>query len=161
MHAPLSACRAWPIWEFARWLTGYIVAGGPVYLGVLSVVAQSYTLVPAPDVIFGALSCAAPPRRADQNALVITLADPPTSTASGTSHRDSAAPGLRDAGAVIRWVNSVAGFRQIPLHRRVFHRGDYRAVLRGDGALVPRALPYWVRVGTLGRWTIDRMGPVP
>ena len=55
MHAPLSAVRAWPLWEHPRWLTGYIVAVVVAYLAVLSVVAQFYTLSPRQIVTFGAL----------------------------------------------------------------------------------------------------------
>ena len=55
MHAPLSAARAWPLWELPRWLTGYIIAMVVVYLTVLSVVAQFHTLSPRQIVILGAL----------------------------------------------------------------------------------------------------------
>ena len=55
MHAPLRAARAWPLWELPRWLTGYIVAVVVVYLAVLSVVAQFYTVSPRQIMIFGAL----------------------------------------------------------------------------------------------------------
>jgi len=50
--------------------------------------------------------------------------------------------------------------RQIPLHRRVLHRGDYRAVLRGRRGAVPRAL----HTGSgryPARWTIRPYGSCP
>ena len=53
MRLPLTATRAWPLWELPRWLTGYIVAMVVAYLAVLSVVGQFYALSPRQVVISG------------------------------------------------------------------------------------------------------------
>ena len=148
MHAPLAAARAWPLWELPRWLTGYIVAIVVAYLAVLSVVGQFYTLSPRQIVILGALIlCGAATveltKRSGENAGLIS-----DIYGSGTSYRNPAAPGLRDAGAGHpAYPHPVAG-PAYPSAPPRLHRGHHRAVLCGRRGAVPRALPYWVRVGT-------------
>jgi diguanylate cyclase (GGDEF)-like protein len=136
MHAPLRAARAWPLWELPRWLTGYIVAVVLVYLAVLSVVGQFYTLSPRQILILGALIlCGAATveltKRSGENAGLI-------SDIYGVWELPIAILlplGYAMLVPVIRLGLTQWRVRHIPLHRRVFTAAIIGLSYAAGGAL--------------------------
>ena len=136
MRLPLTATRAWPLWELPRWLTGYIVAMVVAYLAVLSVVAQFYTLSPRQVVILGALLvCGAATveltKRSGENAGLI-------SDIYGVWELPIAILlplGYAMLVPVLRLGLTQRRVRHIPLHRRVFTAAVIGLSYAASGAL--------------------------